>query len=105
MEALLKRMERMEDVLERLEPKIIEIHAFISASIPHLATKAEITAVQLEISHCENRISDRINNEANVLSEKINHRPTTAVILTIFGLMAAIAAVPWKELYKLFSFE
>lgn len=103
MDALIKRMDRMESVLERLEPKITEIHASMTATIPHLATKAELTALQLEIAHSERRVSDQIGNESSSLTEKLNSRPTTATIITIIGLLAALAAVPWKDFLKLFG--
>ena len=50
MEAVLKRMDGMESVLARLEPKITEIHAAMTATMPHLATKADLAAVRVELA-------------------------------------------------------
>lgn len=97
MDELIRRMNRMETVLERLEPKIIEIHAVMSAAIPHLATKAEMAAVEVKLADTDRRLSEQIGREIGGIADKIAARPTTTGVVAIFGLFAAVAAAPFFQ--------
>lgn len=90
--------------LGALSPKIIEIHAVMTATVPHLATKAELSSVEAKLSDTDRRLSEQIGRETGALSDKIHARPTTMGMVAIAGLAAAFAAVPWKEILLFFGF-
>lgn len=93
-------------ILKDLAPKIHEMHGFIQATLPHLATKADVSAVKAELADTDRRLSeqigkevgalsDRIGAESKELSDKIASRPTTGGLLAVAGLVAAIVATPF----------
>jgi hypothetical protein len=77
--------------LGALAPKIHEMHAFVQAKLPELATKADIAATKADISAVETRVSDKIG----ALAVEVAKRPTKADTWAFIGAVAAIVSMPY----------
>ncbi|MCM8736622.1 hypothetical protein M5E06_21070 [Azospirillum sp. A1-3] len=70
--------------LGALAPKIHEMHAFIQAKLPDLATKGDLSAGEV-------RLSDKVS----AVAVEIAKRPTRADTWAAIGVIAAIASLPY----------
>jgi hypothetical protein len=86
------RFTKIELAFDRLQADVSEIKAVlgrvdskISAELPHLATKAEISGLVAILPHLATKA-------------ELGKRPTVAGIIAIVALVAAVASIPiWPE--------
>jgi hypothetical protein len=76
--ALEDDMREVKGILTRMEPRLAEIHTYMTATMPHLATKAE----------SENLRSD-LKGVIGTLGIAIGERPTKAYLWMVVGVLTA----------------
>jgi hypothetical protein len=79
------RFAKIDVAVDRPQADVSEVKAKISAELPHLATKADISGFVATLPHLATKA-------------ELAKRPTVAGIIAIVALVAAIASIPiWPE--------